>query len=118
MEIHHIQLAMPSGREEVARAFYSGVLGMEELPKPEELAARRGAWFRHGSLDMHLGVEEDFRPARKAHPGIAVSDIDEMAATLAEAGHAVVWDEKLSGVRRFYSSDPFGNRLEFLQPTE
>ena len=110
--LHHVQLAMPAGEEERARAFYVGVLGMTELDKPPVLAARGGAWFRAGGVEIHLGVEAGFRPARKAHPGILVTDLDTLAAALPDAR----WDGEFPGHRRIYATDPFGNRLEFLQP--
>lgn len=113
--LHHVQLAMPRGEEDRARAFYAGVLGMPEIAKPPALAARGGAWFGREGLELHLGVEEDFRPARKAHPGILVDDLDALAARLTEAGFAVQWSDEVPGMRRFHSGDPFGNRLEFLQ---
>jgi catechol 2,3-dioxygenase-like lactoylglutathione lyase family enzyme len=114
--LHHAQLAMPRGEEEAARAFYAGVLGMTEVGKPPVLAARGGAWFRAGGLELHLGVEEDFGPARKAHPGILVADLDEVVRRLRGAGQEVTWDADFPGFRRVYAADPFGNRLEFLQP--
>ncbi len=114
--LHHAQLAMPRGEEEAARAFYAGVLGMTEVGKPPVLAARGGAWFRAGGLELHLGVEEDFGPARKAHPGILVADLDEVVRRLRGAGQEVTWDADFPGFRRVYVADPFGNRLEFLQP--
>ncbi len=111
-----MQLAIPPGGEEKARRFYGEVLGMAELPKPPVLAARGGAWFRRDGVEVHLGVEDDFRPASKAHPGIAVEDIDAVAAQLTRSGVAVSWDDLLPGHRRFFTSDPFDNRLEFLAP--
>jgi catechol 2,3-dioxygenase-like lactoylglutathione lyase family enzyme len=114
--LHHTQLAMPAGTEPAVRAFYGGILGMTELEKPPVLAARGGCWFRSGALELHLGVEQDFRPARKAHPGMLVSDIDALAARLGASGVAVEWDDEFPGHRRFYAHDPLGNRLEFLQP--
>jgi catechol 2,3-dioxygenase-like lactoylglutathione lyase family enzyme len=114
--LHHIQLAMPRGREEEARAFYSGILGMTEVPKPENLARRGGVWFRSGSAEVHLGVEEDFRPAKKAHPALLVDDLKEMAERCSAAGYTVVHDEPLTGFERVYVSDSFGNRIELLQP--
>jgi catechol 2,3-dioxygenase-like lactoylglutathione lyase family enzyme len=114
--LHHAQLAMPAGEEETARRLYGGLLGMEELPKPPELAERGGAWFRAGGVELHLGVEDGFRPARKAHPAILVDDLEVMAATLQAAGYAVTPDDLFPGHRRFYVADPFGNRLEFMQP--
>jgi hypothetical protein len=97
------------------RSFYGTVLGMTELEKPERLRARGGAWFRSGSLEIHVGIEEGFRPARKAHPGIAVDDVDALADRVADSGAPVAWDDSIPGVRRFHTSDPVGNRLEFQQ---
>ncbi|MGW3244302.1 VOC family protein [Streptomyces sp. NPDC001070] len=114
--LDHIQLAAPPGSEERLRAFYAGVLGMTEVPKPPVLAARGGCWFAAGSAQLHIGVEEDFRPARKAHPGLRVSGIEAYADVLRSRGAGVVWDGDLPGHRRFYTEDPFGNRLEFLEP--
>jgi len=106
---------MPRGREADARAFYAGVLGFEEVPKPENLARRGGAWFRSGAAEVHLGVEDDFRPARKAHPALLVKDLDGMVQRCVEAGCAVTSDEPLEGYDRIYVADPFGNRIELLQ---
>ncbi|MEU6312492.1 VOC family protein [Streptomyces sp. NPDC047014] len=114
--VDHVQLAAPPGAEDRLRAFYAGVLGMTEIPKPPVLAARGGCWFAAGPVQLHLGVEEDFRPARKAHPGLRVTGIEEYAKRLREGGAPVVWDENLPGHRRFHSEDPVGNRLEFLEP--
>jgi catechol 2,3-dioxygenase-like lactoylglutathione lyase family enzyme len=114
--LHHTQLAMPRGEEAAARSFFVGVLGMAEIDKPPVLAARGGAWFRAGGLELHLGVEDDFQPARKAHPGILVSDLDELARRLRNADQDVTWDADFPGFRRIYAHDPFGNRLEFLEP--
>jgi catechol 2,3-dioxygenase-like lactoylglutathione lyase family enzyme len=111
-----MQLAMPPGQEDAARRFYAGVLGMSEIAKPTVLAARGGAWFRAGDVELHLGVEDDFRPARKGHPGVLVDDITEIATRLTSGGCAVTWDGELPGFRRIYTEDPFGNRLEFLEP--
>jgi catechol 2,3-dioxygenase-like lactoylglutathione lyase family enzyme len=113
--LHHMQLPMPGGGEAQARSFYADVLGMTEVPKPAALAARGGAWFRAAGVELHLGVEREFRPASKGHPGILVTDVDEMARRLTTAGQEVSWDESFPGYRRFYSADTFGNRLEFLQ---
>lgn len=115
--LDHVQLAMPAGEEERARAFYRDVLGMEEVEKPEPMRASGGAWFRSGSVEIHLGVETGFRPARKAHPAVRVSGVDALAARCEAAGCEVLWDDRYPGVRRFYVHDPFGNRIEFLQPT-
>ena len=114
--IHHVQLAIPADGEEQCRAFWAGVLGMTELEKPPVLAARGGCWFRAGGLEVHLGVESDFLPAAKAHPGIVVDDLKGLAQRLNAAPAPVIWDDSFPGFDRFYSSDPFGNRLEFLQP--
>ncbi|MFJ3304841.1 VOC family protein [Streptomyces sp. NPDC086549] len=114
--VDHVQLAAPPGAEEALRAYYVDVLGMTEIPKPPVLAARGGRWFRAGAVQLHLGIEEDFRPARKAHPGLRVTDIEAYAARLAAKGAPVTWDDNLPGHRRFYSEDPVGNRLEFLEP--
>jgi catechol 2,3-dioxygenase-like lactoylglutathione lyase family enzyme len=114
--LHHVQLAIPPGGEERCRAFWSGVLGLTELDKPPTLAARGGCWFAGGGLEVHLGVEADFVPARKAHPGILVADLQGLAARLESAGSTVTWDDEFPGHDRFYAADPFGNRLEFLEP--
>lgn len=116
--LHHVQLAMPAGTEEQAREFFGDVLGMVELEKPPELARRGGAWFRAGHLELHLGVEEDFAPARKAHPGILTTDLDGLRTRLEAAGRETESDGAFPGYRRFYTTDCFGNRLEFLQPGE
>ena len=112
-DLHHVQLAMPAGREGAARAFYRGRLGMIEEPKPAELAGRGGVWFHAGPVSLHLGVEADFRPARKAHPALAVSDLDAARAALSDLDPSAISD--LPGLRRFYISDPFGNRIEMLE---
>ena len=114
--LHHVQLAAPPGSEDALRAFYAGVLGLEEIPKPPELAKRGGAWFRGPGVELHLGIERDFRPARKAHPGLLTGDLDALADRLRAAGHDVRHDGLFPGYRRFYADDPVGNRLEFLQP--
>jgi catechol 2,3-dioxygenase-like lactoylglutathione lyase family enzyme len=115
--LHHVQLAMPPGEEDVARAFYGDLLGMTEVPKPDELAPRGGLWFRDGALEVHLGVEDDgFTPARKAHPAFLVDGLDELRARLDGAGYRIDDDVPLQGYRRFHVRDPFGNRLELLEP--
>lgn len=114
--LHHMQLAMPRGEEAAARRFFVEVLGMAEIDKPPVLAARGGAWFRAGGLELHLGVEDEFQPARKAHPGILVTDLDELARRLRDTDQDVTWDADFPGFRRLYAHDPFGNRLEFLEP--
>lgn len=116
--IHHVQLAMPPGEEDRARQFFGEVLGMEETDKPPELAQRGGVWFRAGRLELHLGVEQDFTPATKAHPGILTDDLDATRARLEAADWEIEPDGSLPGFRRFYTADCFGNRLEFLQPND
>jgi catechol 2,3-dioxygenase-like lactoylglutathione lyase family enzyme len=113
--LHHVQLAIPPGSEDACRAFWGGTLGMSELDKPPELAARGGCWFAGGGLEVHLGVEAGFSPARKAHPGILVDGLAGLASRLEAAGTTVTWDDEMPGYDRFYAADPFGNRLEFLQ---
>jgi len=112
--LDHVQLAAPPGSEAEARRFFSGLLGLEELPKPALLAARDGVWFACGPQQLHVGVTEDFAPAEKAHPAFAVGDLDVVADRLVEAGVDVHWDDGLPGAARFYASDPWGNRLEFV----
>ncbi len=113
--IEHVQLAMPEGQEDKARLFYCEYLGMTEVRKPPELARRGGAWFEVGNVKIHLGVEPDFRAARKAHPAFLVSNIADFASRLEDAGCDVTIDSDLPGFKRFYISDPFGNRLEFVE---
>ena len=113
--LDHVQLAMPAGQEEIARAFYSGVLGLVEEAKPANLAARGGVWFRGGTLRLHLGVEPEFRAARKAHPAILVRGLAEFQARCSAAGFTPVTDEPLESFDRFYVFDPFGNRIELLE---
>jgi len=114
LRIDHVQLAIPPGSEDVCRRFYVDLLGMEEVPKPEKLTTRGGLWLKSGEVQIHLGVEDDFRPARKAHPAIAVADLGGLAALLSRAGHEPIWDDAIPGVRRFYVADPLGNRIEFV----
>jgi catechol 2,3-dioxygenase-like lactoylglutathione lyase family enzyme len=112
--IDHVQLAMPPGREDEARAFFGGLLGMTEIPKPSALTARGGCWFESGAVRLHLGVEQDFRPAKKAHPALLCSDYERLLARLRAAGAAVTSDEAIEGIRRCYIEDPFGNRIELV----
>ncbi len=114
--IHHVQLACPAGSEDVSRGFYAGVLGLAEIDKPAALASRGGCWFRGHGVELHLGVEADFRPARKAHPALLVTGIEEWAVRLTTAGYPASFDDEFPGMRRFYTADPHGNRLEFLEP--
>ena len=116
--LDHVQLAMPPGREDEARAFYAGLLGIPEVAKPPNLACRGGCWFEQGALKVHLGVEAEFRPARKAHPAFLVNDLAATAAALAVAGHPIHADEPLAGYERAYVDDPFGNRIELMQPLQ
>lgn len=114
--IDHVQLAMPAGEEVRARDFYAGLLGIPEQPKPPKLAARGGAWFERDSLRIHLGVDVDFRPAKKAHPAFVVTELAVLVEQLLAAGVLVNQDDALPGFHRIYVEDPFGNRLEFMEP--
>lgn len=116
LALDHVQLAMPEGGEAAARAFYRDALGIPELPKPPHLAVRGGCWFERSALKVHLGVERDFRAARKAHLAFLVDDLAALATTLTAGGYRVVADEPLDGYDRLYVDDPFGNRIELLQP--
>jgi catechol 2,3-dioxygenase-like lactoylglutathione lyase family enzyme len=112
--LDHVQLAMPPGREDEAEAFYAGLLGLERLPKPAPLAARGGCWFARGTTAVHLGVEEDFRPARKAHPAFVVRDLADLEAALGAAGVQVRPNPDREPGQGAYVDDPFGNRIEFM----
>ena len=114
--IDHVQLAMPAGHEDEARRFYAEVLGLREVQKPAGLAGRSGCWFASagGEVDVHLGVDPEFRPARKAHPALAVRDLDALRHRLLDAGAEVI-DDHLLDARRFYTADPFGNRIEVIE---
>jgi catechol 2,3-dioxygenase-like lactoylglutathione lyase family enzyme len=114
--VHHVQLAAPPGSDELSRHYYGTVLGMTEVPKPPALAARGGVWFRSEEFELHVGIEEGFRPAGKAHPGIIVSDIDAVVKRLGDPGVAVQWDDNFPGFRRCLLAEPHGNRLELLEP--
>jgi catechol 2,3-dioxygenase-like lactoylglutathione lyase family enzyme len=116
--IDHVQLAMPQGGEERAEAFYAGLLDFERVPKPAPLAARGGCWFEKGAVHLHLGVESDFRAARKAHPALAVKGFDALCAALKAAGVPMRPDDELPGVRRCHIEDPFGNRIELVALAE
>ena len=115
LRLDHVQLATSKGTEDLCRPFYVGLLGMTEVPKPPALAGRGGLWLESGSGRVHLGVEEDFRPARKAHPAIAVADLDALARLLFEAGHEPAWDDAIPDLGRFYVEDRVGNRIEFME---
>ncbi len=113
--VDHVQLAMPRGEEDAARAFYQAVLGLEERVKPPVLAARGGCWFSNGRVTLHLGVEDDFHSARKAHPALVVEGLDDLCASLEAVGHGVRFDDEIPGTRRCYVEDPFGNRIELIE---
>jgi catechol 2,3-dioxygenase-like lactoylglutathione lyase family enzyme len=114
--IDHVQLAMPAGPEAdaEAEAFFSGLLGLPRVPKPPQLAARGGCWFELGAAKVHLGVEEDFRPARKAHPALRVEDLEGLCRRLEAAGHPTRRTEDVPGTPQWYVDDPFGNRIELI----
>lgn len=112
--LDHVQLAAPLGCEAEARRFFGAVLGMEELEKPEKLKFRGGVWFQCGTQQLHIGVEADFSPAKKAHPAFLVKNIDGLREHLEVHGHPTT-EEPLPGMRRFHTFDPFGNRLEFVE---
>lgn len=116
VELDHVQIAAPPGCEEAAQGFFGELLGLAEIEKPEPLRGRGGAWFAVGGRQLHVGVEPDFIPARKAHLALRVgaAELDDLAERLAAAGAPVAWDDALPGERRFYSEDPWGNRIEFL----
>jgi len=116
-DLDHVQIAAPKGCEVEARRFFGGLLGLEEIEKPIPLRSRGGCWFKVGSRQLHIGVEEPFQAAAKAHPALAVGDIEALFAVLEKAGVQCLWDEALGGIRRFYTRDPWGNRLEFTEPT-
>src|SRR5437870_11835650 len=103
---------MPQGEEDAARRFYRDTLGLPEVPKPPHLAERGGVWFERGDLKIHLGVEKDFSPAKKAHPALLVSELPVLAAKLRAGGYPVIDDEPLEGYDRVYTADGFGNRIE------
>ncbi len=117
MDIDHVQLAAPAGCEAAAREFFGDVLGLQEIEKPEALRLRGGCWFRIGSRQLHIGVDAAFRPATKAHIAFAVADIDAAHDAFKKSGVACIWDEAIDGIRRFYANDPWGNRLEFTEPS-
>jgi catechol 2,3-dioxygenase-like lactoylglutathione lyase family enzyme len=114
--LDHVQLAMPPGGEDRAREFYHGVLGIPEIPKPADMAKRGGCWFERGELKVHLGVEQQFRPARKAHPGFLVSDLSALVARIRAAGCLLTDDQSLPDYYRVFVADPFGNRIELMEP--
>jgi catechol 2,3-dioxygenase-like lactoylglutathione lyase family enzyme len=115
LRFNHVQLAMPRGLEDQARRFYGDVLGLREIPKPGSLQARGGAWFDLGGAQLHLGVEAEFRPAKKAHVALDVDDLDALAVRCRAAGYEPRTDADIPGIRRFFVDDPFGNRLELVE---
>ncbi len=115
MKLDHIQLAMLEGGEHQARSFFADTLGFIEEEKPEPLRGRGGCWFRNGDAIVHLGIDPNFVPQRKAHPAFLAADIGELAQRLEQGGHPAQWNEALPGRIRFYTSDPFGNRIEFME---
>ncbi len=118
--IDHVQLAMPAGGEDAARRFYANVLGLREVPKPPSLAGRGGCWFAtvEDRVHVHIGVDADFRPATKAHVAFVVHDLEEARRRLNEAGAEIVEDASIADVHRFYTSDPFGNRIELVHEAD
>ena len=113
--LDHVQIAAPKGCEGAAREFFGRLLGLEEIEKPESLRYRGGCWFKLGSHQLHIGVEENFQPARKAHPAFTTQQIDLLFGVLVSAGVECAWDNGIPGIRRFHASDPWGNRLEFME---
>jgi catechol 2,3-dioxygenase-like lactoylglutathione lyase family enzyme len=113
--VDHIQIAAPKGCEEVAREFYGALLGLREIEKPSSLRGRGGCWFQCGDQQLHIGVESNFQPAKKAHPAFVVSDLGKLRESLLARGIRITDDDSLPSVRRFYAEDPWGNRLEFME---
>jgi catechol 2,3-dioxygenase-like lactoylglutathione lyase family enzyme len=116
-EIDHVQIAIPKGGEADARVFFGELLGLEELPKPADMAARGGCWFSTSDRQIHLGVEADFRPAKKAHVALSTTGLDGLRARLERAGYKTQDDSDVDGRKRFFTHDPFGNRIEFMDRT-
>jgi catechol 2,3-dioxygenase-like lactoylglutathione lyase family enzyme len=114
--LEHVQLAIPRGSEDACRQFYVGILGLTEVPKPPALAVRGGMWLRADGVEIHLGVEDDFRPAKKAHPAFVVTNFDALVTRFSASGIEIRWDESIPDLRRFHVSDNVGNRLEFIAP--
>lgn len=113
--IDHIQIAAPSGSEEKAREFYGKLLGMQEIEKPESLKARGGCWFQCGTQEVHIGIQPDFVPAKKAHPGFTVNNLTLLKSQLEDAACLISEEPPIEGRARFFAHDPFGNRIEFLE---
>ena len=118
LAIDHVQIAMPVGGEELARGFYGAALGLEEKPKPPVLAKRGGAWFEQGDIKIHLGVEANFKPAKKAHACFVVKDLSAMEQKMKHLGFDVTPDSAIAEVKRFFTADPFGNRIEIMEMSE
>jgi catechol 2,3-dioxygenase-like lactoylglutathione lyase family enzyme len=114
--LHHVQLAMPPDEEEAAVKFYGAILGLEQVPKPVDLSPRGGVWFRTGDLEVHLGMEEQFSPAVKAHPAFLVDGLETLKARIEAAGYRVTDTVQIEGFHRVYVRDPFGNRVELIEP--
>ncbi len=112
--LDHVQLAIPAGGEDRARQFYAGLLGMVEVPKPATLSAS-GCWFTGGTVNLHIGIDPDFRAATKAHPALLVNDLAALRARLTVAGYETSDDKPIQGYRRFFTADPFGNRIELME---
>lgn len=117
MKLHHVQVSCPAGGEDAARRFYGDALGIPEVEKPPVLAARGGCWFRSDEVEVHVGVEDAFAPARKAHPAFLVEDIDQLATRVEAGGFSLTWDDDFPGYRRFHTADGNGNRVEILAAT-
>jgi catechol 2,3-dioxygenase-like lactoylglutathione lyase family enzyme len=115
LSINHVQIAIPFGSQDRARAFYVGILGLSEVAKPEAMAERKSIWFTAGEVNLHLGMEMDFHPARRAHPAVVVEGLDEILASCERAGVSVKPDVSFDGFRRVHVFDPFGNRLELME---
>jgi catechol 2,3-dioxygenase-like lactoylglutathione lyase family enzyme len=115
LAIDHVQLAMPADGDEKARDFYAGVLGLVERPKPEPLAKRGGVWFEQGSVKIHMGVEQDFRPAKKAHPALLIEGLEEIISRCEQQGYGAGAAQTIEGYRRVHVNDPFGNRIELME---
>jgi len=118
LSLDHVQVAIPIGGEARAREFYSGILGFSEVEKPAAMAGRNSIWFVAGPVNLHLGIEPDFHPAKRAHPALVVADLDEILAACERAGLATKPDTPFSGYRRVHVFDPFGNRLELMERTQ
>ena len=117
LAIDHVQIAIPTGGEERARAFFGKLLGLEELPKPADMVGRGGCWFSLGARQLHLGIERDFRPAKKAHVALSTDALDALRMRIEAAGHSTSDDSPVDGRYRFFTEDPFGNRIEFMDRT-